>query len=262
MRTRKSKSSRRIRRKYSKVRRKTTKRRLRTKRRNRYRTKNRSRHNTRRARHKRTRRSKRMTHGTKNLNKFVLVKNMRGGANCLCDDDLDAGVDTELLSKLDNKDIEMEEAYQQAGSEGAMKRFKTAVDAIIKTQRERRKRGPGFADVVKEAMGTGWARVRDLDLKGQKGGGLDVDVQVAYKEFYEIVMSGDMAAFNGTDPNQNSKEWKFCPSELSKHALFLEALKQKIGKTQLLEGFKNYRAHCVWPIMNYYERIFKFYRVA
>jgi len=187
---------------------------------------------------------------------------MRGGANCLCDDDLDAGVDTELLSKLDNKDIEMEEAYQQAGSEGAMKRFKTAVDAIIKTQRERRKRGPGFADVVKEAMGTGWARVRDLAQKGQKGGGLDVDVQVAYKEFYEIVMSGDMAAFNGTDPNQNSKEWKFCPSELSKHALFLEALKQKIGKTQLLEGFKNYRAHCVWPIMNYYERIFKFYRVA
>ena len=264
MRTRKSKSSRRIRRKYSKVRRKTTKRRLRTKRRNRYRTKNRSRHNTRRTRHKRTRRrSKRMTHGTKNLNKFVLVKNMRGGANCLCDDDLDAGVDTELLSKLDNKDIEMEEAYREA-AEGGRNRFKLAVTKIIAEQRK----GQSMDRVVERAMGQRWwnrvkALARENMDTGQKGGGLDVDVDVryAYKEFFQIVM-GEGITFDEDDPNKNSKDWKFCPSELSKHVIFLNALKDKIGKTHLLEGLKNYRAQCVWPIMNYYERIFKFYRVA
>ena len=109
-----------------------------------------------------------MTHGKKNLNKFVLVKNMRGGANCLCDDDLDAGVDTELLSKLDNKDIEMEEAYREA-AKGGMDRFKTAVDAIIATHAAfPLEPGTGFAGVVEEAMGTGWlSRVRNL---GQGGG--------------------------------------------------------------------------------------------
>jgi hypothetical protein len=207
-----------------------------------------------------------MARGGKNMNKLVLYKNMRGGANCMCDDDLDAGVDDmwwidynnyreelKALEEVDAKDKEMVEAYQHARRKLGWGRFSAAVHSIIATHRPPKNKQT-MADVVLAAAAAAARK------KGQGGGGLEGVVQVAYEEFYKIVM-GDMA-FDATDPTKNINVWKFCPSELSKHALFLEALKQKIGKTQLLEGLKNYRAHCVSPIMNYYERIFKFYRVA